>query len=282
MHKVYYKKAGKGTPKGYRTDLNMKLKKTGILIIAGLVLSICSGKLLFDTQAYEHNELNIAILGVFQTILPGDKEVKHQNPYFYSQNTFNLSAEATYYSTVSYDAKEKVNIEGKLIKNYKTGDLFKLKIDFREDQGLIYDNTFKAPIQLTSDRVVFYFYVTNEKIYLVNPYIYNEQKKQVYIGLNNEMALTFFLPTDQKIIANSEIVCQEEILHVVDEYGGVTNITSKNEEVEYGRREYNQSNGELSFHEDFIWEKDKGLIFYGSAYRMEAEILYLNAIEEIE
>ena len=68
----------------------------------------------------------------------------------------------------------------------------------------------------------------------------------------------------------------------MDEYGGVTNITSKNEEVEYGRREYNQSNGELSFHEDFIWEKDKGLIFYGSAYRMEAEILYLNAIEEIE
>ena len=229
----------------------MKSKKIGILIIAGLVLSICSGKLLFDTQAYEHNELNIAILGVFQTILPGDKEVKHQNPYFYSQNTFNLSAEATYYSTVSYDAKEKVNIEGKLIKNYKTGDLFKLKIDFREDQGLIYDNTFKAPIQLTSDRVVFYFYVTNEKIYLVNPYIYNEQKKQVYIGLNNEMALTFFLPTDQKIIANSEIVCQEEILHVVDEYGGVTNITSKIEDVEYGCGEYNQSNGVLSFLVDF-------------------------------
>lgn len=69
------------------------------------------------------------------------------------------------------------------------------------------------------------YYKTNEKIYLVNPYIYNEQKKQVYTGLNNEMVLTFFLPTAQKIIASSEIVCQEEILHVVDEHGRVTNIT---------------------------------------------------------
>ena len=250
-------------------------------MIAGIFLFACSRRLFFYEQTSEQNELNIAVSSIFGTILSCDKEVKHQNPYFYDANLFSLSAEASYYSTISFDAKEKVNIEGKLIKNYENGDLFKLKIGFFEDQGLIYDNTYKTPIYLTGDRVVFYFYVTNEKIYLVNPYIYDERERQVYVGLNNEMLLTYLLSTDQKIIANSEIVCQDEKLDIVDEYGRAINIALKNGKVEYSRREYNQSNGELSFHEEFVWEKDKGLVSHGSAYRVEADILYLSGIEQI-
>ena len=266
--------------KGKGLDVNRKIKKIGICIIIAIFISVSFGKLLENSQSNPFNKSEMAISNAFITVLATDTNVKHQNPYFYGKNSFILTAQAIYYGFSSLEVKGKVTIEGTLIKNYENGDLFKAKVNFLESQNIIYEN--EIPAYLTGDRVIFYFYVTGDKIYRVSPYIYDEEKGQLYVGLNNEWLLTYLLPTDQEIIENSVIVCQDEEIHIVDKHDIVSSVTQKNGKVEYSRREYNQSNSELHFHEEFVWEKGRGLVSYGSAYRVEADIFYLNGIEAAE
>ena len=256
-------------------DVNLKIKKIGICIIIAIFISVSFGKLLENSQLNPFDSPEMAISNAFITVLAVDADVKHQNPYFYGKNSFILTAQAIYYGFSSLEVKAKVTIEGTLIKNYENGDLFKAKVNFLENKNEI-------PAYLTGDRVIFYFYVTDDKIYRVSPYVYDEEKGQLYVGLNNEWLLTYLLPTDQEVIENSVIVCQDEEIHMVDEYDIVSSITQKNGKVEYSRREYNQSNSELHFHEELVWEKGRGLVSYGSAYRVEADIFYLNRIEAAE
>ena len=66
----------------------MKIKKIETFMIAGIFLFACSRRLFFYEQTSKQNELNIAVSSIFGTILSCDKEVKHQNPYFYDANLF--------------------------------------------------------------------------------------------------------------------------------------------------------------------------------------------------
>lgn len=261
----------------------MKIKKIKSGLIVGVVLVWGVTHVLFNSLPSFSNEPGFAVSSVFKCVLERDKEVRHLNSYFYNENSFELESAATYYSGFTSDTvKEKIIITGELLKNYENGDLFKLVIKLPELKGYFFNNNlYDDPGYLIEDRVIFYFYVTTDKIYRVSPYVYDAQKNQIYKGLNNELLLIHLLSTDQAIVANSKIVCQNEEMHTIDEYGRIINIALENEKVKYERREYNQSSGELHFHEEFVWERDKGLVSYGSAYRVEAEILYLNAIEQI-
>ena len=187
-----------------------------------IVVSFSFINLLENSQSKLFNKQDRAISNAFMTVLATDVEVKHENPYFYNKNFFILRAEAEFYSFASLEVKEKVMIEGTLIKNYEKGDLFKIKINFPEIQDINYENGTEIPTYLTGDRIIFYFYVMEDKIYRVSPYVYDEEKEQFYVGLNNEAVLIYLLPTDQAVIENSVIVCQDEEMQIVDELMNMT------------------------------------------------------------
>lgn len=192
---------------------------------------------------------------------------KGNNPYFYTNDDVNLTATFTY-----RDLEEQIVRDGtlniKLVKNYENGDLFKLSVDDKE----------KIQECLSEDRLNVYFYVTEDEIYRLWPYIY--QDEEVIRFYNDDDLIVKYLDTDDKLIANGELVCcKESVPDKLDwpESGSHVDIIQQNDQVEYDRVDLN-ANGDRQFYERFIWEKGKGLVEFRSGFRVEADILYIENI----
>ena len=193
------------------------------------------------------------------------------NPYFYENESVNLTATLTYYGTDTEVVRDGT-LEMKLVKNYENGDLFKLSVANEEN---IQDC-------LGEDRLNTYFYVTDDKIYRLWAYIC--QDEEVIRFYNDDDLIVKYLDTDDKLIANGELVCCEE--DVTDELqpkqGGVhVTISHPDNQTVYNRVELKED-GSTHYYESYVWEKGKGLVENRSGFRIEADILYIKNINQIE
>ncbi len=183
-----------------------------------------------------------------------------QNPYFYDTDHIVLGATAEYYE-LETKKERPTEIEVYLIKAYEQGKLYKFVI---EPTGYLDDA-----------RTNIYFYVTSEKIYRIWSYIY--QGEEVIEFYDNDELLTKYLDTDEKLIENGEIVCQSEEMPEEKESSTKSSISLTENKVIYRRYDV-QENGETGFYEWFTWERNKGLVDYGSGFGAEGDILYLKQI----
>ncbi|MDE6435130.1 MAG: hypothetical protein K2L07_12975 [Lachnospiraceae bacterium] len=185
------------------------------------------------------------------------------NPYFYDVDYIALCATAEYYEVETREEKV-IDIEVSLVKTYEQGELYKFAIE---------------PVGYLEDaRTTIYFYVTNEKIYRLWAYVY--QEGEVIELYNNDELITKYFDTDQKLVENGEIVCQPEEMSTKCDNGIISDISLSEDKVIYSRCD-RQENGDIGFYEWFIWERNKGLVDYGSGFGSEGEILYLKQIEEV-
>lgn len=214
--------------------------------------------------------LLIAVVIIIQFVVYTDylfaldsNHFSHKNPYFYQNKSVKLSAMAKYqdFETV---VSEPIDINMYLVKQYKKGKLYRLVIP--------------SVIELGAERTNIYFYVTEDQIYRVFSYIYKDKKCITFY--DNDELLISTLNTDEKLIKNSEVICQSEPIvdKLAEEEVGIhVDITKKGNKIFYNRCDI-QQNGERGFYESFVWKKGKGLIKYRSGYKMESEILYLDSI----
>lgn len=190
----------------------------------------------------------------------GQTSAAQNNPYFYKDEQTNLFARAQYYDLKTL-AEGEISLHIDKIKSYKNGSLYKLTV---------------APVgYLTEERLYIYFYVTTDKIYRIYSYSFYEGALLTFY--NNDKLLTETFDTDEKIIANSDIVCQTEDMSLTPaegESGSYISIQKMEDTIAYSRRDI-QENGESGFYESFVWKEGAGLIEYKSGYKMESDILYL-------
>jgi hypothetical protein len=199
-----------------------------------------------------------------------------ENDWFFEGDNVYLSADVTTNSLVAYESMdlstliktEQSNISVYKVLNMQNGSVYKLVIEPVEDRDGY----------LGAGRLNLYFYVTMEKIYRIWSYVYEDNiLKEFY---DDDQQLIQVLDTDEKIINNSYLVCQQEELPDLLEEGGVgmhNCIEIKDTQIE--SRMWNVTdNGETYFYESFSWELGKGLIAYRSGFRAERDILYLNNI----
>lgn len=185
------------------------------------------------------------------------------NPYFYNVDYIVLEATAEYYE-VETRVEKVIAVEVSLVKSYEQGGLYKFAIE---------------PVGYLDDaRTTIYFYVTDQKIYRLWAYAYQEGEMIEFYN-NDELIIKYF-DTDQKLVENGEIVCQLEKISSERDDGTISSISQSEDKVIYSRCDRHQ-NGEIGFYEWFVWETSKGLVNYGSGFGNEGDILYLKQIEEV-
>jgi hypothetical protein len=214
------------------------------------------------------------------TISATDKQtLKSRNEWFFESDSVYLSADVTTNCITAYESgnlstptkTQQSNVSVCKVLDMKNGSVYKLVIEPVED----------LDGYLTEARLNMYFYVTSEKIYRIWSYVNeNNTLKEFY---DNDQLLIQILDTEEKIINNSYLVCQQKDLPDSLEEGGVGMhkcIEIKGNQIESRMWEVTD-NGETNFYESFSWELDKGLITYRSGFRVERDILYLNNISII-
>lgn len=268
MYSRRYREIQKGfrkTEQASSFEFNYVWRKTmkKIYVILGLALhlfftnyeKIVSQENIQDTQ-FKGTEISNTI-------------ANEENSYFFNDDHVYLKAKAKYDDvTGSKFAEETACAEMRFIKQYEQGSVYKFVI---EPLGA-----------LTDERLNIYFYVTNNKIYRLWSYVYQDDK--VITFYNDDELLVKVLDTDEKLINNGQIVCQEE--EVQDELRGEDSEfhfaikKCGKQQIEYSSCSIT-SNGEIYYYENFKWEKGKGLIEFCSGYRAEREPLYLTEITQI-
>lgn len=199
-------------------------------------------------------------------------QVEISNPYFYQESCVMLEANAEYQCFEEFQ-KTPVKISGCMIKEYPEGMLYKLVVD---SEGQLTD----ASLSDAETRLRMYFYVTEDQIYRVQPYLVVGQGMITFY--DNDWLLTLLLDSEEKIINNSRLVCgTSDIFSDLEEGepGVHEGIVRNGNQISYSRCDV-KPNGTPGFYEQFIWEKDKGLVRYESGYSAEREILNLSEIKE--
>lgn len=214
----------------------------------------------------------ILIIGIIIIQLVANKEhlytinseySSYKNPYFYQKESVDLSAMAEYYD-VETTTSEQIDIKVYLVKKYEKGELYRFVIP--------------SIVGLGTERTNLYFYVTENQIYRLFSYVYEDDRCITFY--DNDNLLTSTLYTDEKLIENSVVVCQTESMSdrlAQEEAGMHFSITKQKDNIVYSRCDI-ENNGEVGFYESFVWKKGKGLVEYRSGYKIEADILYLDSI----
>ena len=191
-----------------------------------------------------------------------------ENSYFFNDDRVYLEAKAEYDDRIhSKFVEEFVCAEMRFIKQYEQGSVYKLVI---EPLGA-----------LTDERLNIYFYVTNSKIYRLWSYVYQEDK--VVTFYDDDELLVKVLDTDEKLINNGQIVCQDEEMECERKEGDIEfHFAIREQGKQIGYHSWTVTpNGEVYYYERFIWEEGKGLIEFSSGYRAERDPLYLTEITQI-
>lgn len=209
--------------------------------------------------------LFITILSVFAMKNKEGAKKEFVNPFFYGMESTDLRMNVKYVPW-EMSVKKPINATVYLVKEYENGRLYHFKID---------------PIEyMTEERLNIYFYVTEKEIYRLWSYVYQNERIETFY--DDDELIVSILDTEEKIIANGEIVCQNMPNWQEDIEGGwQSNISVEENKVMYTSK-VAKKNGEIGFYEWFTWEKEKGLIDYGSGYGVEREILYLTDIQVIK
>lgn len=216
---------------------------------------------------YQEYEMNSCVIQSVSTEI--DDMVKFErNLYFFQQEHVYLQANAKYQDGAEF-VETTANLELYLVKKYEYGNVYRLKIEPLGD--------------LTINRLNIYFYVSNNKIYEVNGFLQEDNKVITFMA--DDERLTEMLDTDEKLIHNSYIVCQDnKTMDELEEYEtGEHFAFQKSENQITFSRWIIQGLYELDYYETFVWEEGKGLVEFKSGYGTdEREILYLTEIMEID
>lgn len=186
------------------------------------------------------------------------------NPYFYNQNHIILKAE--YYEDWGNLRNNAVDMQVSFVKSYEQGNVYKFTIDVEPD--------FQS--YFSGENMNIYFYVTEDKIYRLRPYVQPQPNGETYYFYDDDELLIQMLDTDEKVMNNGEIVCQEE--ETGKEY---SSIKVNGDQITYSLHEI-KVNGEDGYKEIFVWEKGKGLIEYGVGFGLQPYAVYLAEISDIE
>lgn len=232
-----------------------------VLIINFRCFSNEDGQILLEAAVVMKKITRYICAFVFSFLILGcgniaDDETEHRNLYFceelYEADQITLTTRAQYYD-LETKTEADIHVQGYKVKAYEKGSLYRFIIELVGD--------------LEQERLNLYFYVTADKIYRVC--------SDVFQG--DDALFTDILDTDEKLVENSEIVCQSEDVSVAPkegESGLQYEIHRSGNQITYSRSDV-QPNGERGFYEWFVWEDGAGLVEYGSGFKVEADILYL-------
>lgn len=204
-------------------------------------------------------------------------DIDSDNPYFFRRSL--LTANVKFPGVRGIE--ETVDAEVSLVKTYEEGDVYKFTIHVDSDH---YSTWY---IQ-SEETVYMYFYVTADKIYLINRYVQAEPDGFDHYFFGGDELFTELLDTDEKLVNNSIIVCQEEEIKDNAETGQYSISTNnKVNEHYFISRNGNQifcyyyqlkANGDLLYRDKFLWEKGKGLVVYLTGYGVGDYDIYLDGI----
>ena len=243
-------------------------KRTIIIVIITVVIMLCSVWVIRKREKTLEDQPHIKVEETEKEESYDAMSTSINNTSFYHDSFISLNATLTYYnadSTVVHDGM----LNMKLVKNYEKGDLFKLSI--------LNDKNIQK--FLSEDRLNIYFYVTDNEIYRLWSYICKDE--EVIYFYNDDELLIDNLDTDEKLIANGELVYSEK--DVDDELlasGSIqTTITHKNNQTFYNRIELNED-GSMHYYESFVWEVGRGLVEYKSGFNAESDIFFIENVRE--
>ncbi|MBO5209443.1 MAG: hypothetical protein J6B68_08875 [Lachnospiraceae bacterium] len=186
-----------------------------------------------------------------------------QNPYFYNQSQTFLQAK---YCKWGEWVDEIVDAKVSMVKVYEKGTVYKYTINIMTDYSS-WDFQYGEIMNI-------YFYVTPDKIYRLRSYVQPQPGGEIYYFYNDDELLVKMLDTDEKLIDNGEIVCQEEEME--KEY---SSITRDGDKITYCLLDI-KVNGEVGMQEKFVWEKGKGLVEVGTGFGPGPYAVYLDEIKE--
>lgn len=189
-----------------------------------------------------------------------EEDIPFPNPYFYNQNHIILKAE--YYEDWGNLSNNAVDMQVSFVKSYEQGNVYKFTIDVEPD--------FQS--YFSGENMNIYFYVTEDKIYRLRPYVQPQPNGETYYFYDDDELLIQMLDTDEKVMNNGEIVCQEE--ETGKEY---SSIKVNGDQITYSLHEI-KVNGEDGYKEIFVWEKGKGLIEYKAGFGSQPYAVYLGEI----
>lgn len=231
------------------------------------LLILCSVLQGCEKTDYQEYEMNSSVTQSVAT--ENDAMVKFErNLYFFQQEHVYLQANAKYQDGAEF-VETTAYLELYLVKKYEYGNVYRLKIEPFDD--------------LPINRLNIYFYVTNNKIYILNGFVQDDNK--VITFMDDDKRLTEVLDTDEKLINNGYTVCQDnEKMDELGEYETGDHFTFQKTENQIIFSEWIiQGLSELDYYETLVWEEGKGLVEFKSGYGIEErEILYLTEIMEID
>lgn len=197
--------------------------------------------------------------------------VKAGKEYFFQKDHTFLTMQAEFDETDRRGSVIRIiEAEVSLVKKDEKGSVYRFAIKPVEEME-----------ELGAERLNLYFYVTDDKIYRLWPYVFENGKTVTFY--DDEVKLTQVLDTDQKLADNGDIVCQRENMiwePKPGQHGVSFHITNNGDTIVYSASE-RKANGDQGYGETFVWERGKGLTEYRSNYHVESEILYLTNIKEI-
>lgn len=184
-------------------------------------------------------------------------------------------------SLESEGGEETVDAEVSLVKTYEEGDVYKFTIN-------VDSNHYSTWYIQSEETLYMYFYVTADKIYLISRYVQTEPDGFDHYFFGGDELFTELLDTDEKLVNNSIIVCQEEEIKDNAEAGQYS-ISTNNKENEHYFISQNgnqifcyyyqiKANGDLLYRDKFLWEKGKGLVVYLTGYGVGDYDIYLDGI----
>lgn len=204
------------------------------------------------------------------------------NPYFFRHSL--ITANAKYFAvTEGKQHEETVNAEVSLVKTYEEGDVYKFTIDIISDYFSTWYIQGGEPVNM-------FFYVTPDKIYLISRYVQTEPGETAYYYFGGDELVTKILDTDEKLVNNSLIVCQEE--ETEDNTGAEQySMSTNNKENEHYSISKNGNqifcsyyqlrvSGDMLYRDKFLWEKGKGLVAYLTGYGVGDYDIYLDCISD--
>jgi len=255
----------------------MSIKRAiAILMLAAIAASGCSCPEAAEPYITEPNKTESRAINA--TIEPNETETiitepRNVNDYFFPYDA-RLTADITTGDIVAFESRINENLyntERTNIIVYKIADTFNGSI-----HRLIIDPVVNLDGYLDVARLNKYFYVTENEIYRIWSYIYENGVMTTFYDDDNLMLEC--LNTEEKIFENSYLVFRREETPDAKQPGeeGMHNIIEVNENQIMSRMWSVTPNGYAYFYERFLWELDKGLIYYLSGFRAERDQIVLD------
>lgn len=188
-----------------------------------------------------------------------NKNKTFNNRYFFKKNVKELKGKMTYEDSHNHkDGEADVNLYIENLGSLENGTLYRLK--FRTDE--LTEEYLYNYSDFAAERLTIFNYVTSDKIY----HVYATQEE--IANMTNE----------KELLEKSVVICQANELKdslAENEMGYHHYIKIDKNVVEMLRYSDNGNGDSVGYFEHDRFEKDKGLIFYRSGYRLSSGLIII-------